>query len=308
MIFPLLNENIELKLIGNMKSPQIKNFITWLGKFIKNIFPKNYNLSKKYNITPDNKKNINSANNFIKTFIKEIAKSIIENKSLKIPNPNDSAKIINKMIENTILINKEKEPTDILKNITNQNNDQIVKNKKNENFIKFEKKDVNFLNINENNKKNEKSNKIPHKSKTDEKTYYIKTQKNEIFHKALNAYKNFSQFESIQEPNFVFFQLFGMPIFFNISDEIDYEKQQQKKIKRIAFSFISNKFGLINSIIYKKDNSITINFNIERNIDDFKNNINHLINEIEKDGIKINALQINTLENTEKLNKKGLYG
>ncbi|SHF04187.1 hypothetical protein SAMN02745164_01662 [Marinitoga hydrogenitolerans DSM 16785] len=308
MKFPLLNENIELKLIGNIKSPQIKNFITWLGKFIKNIFPKNYNLSEKYNITPDNKKNINSANNFIKTFIKEIAKSIIENKSLKIPDPNDSAKIINKMIKNTILINKEKEPTDILKNITNQNNDQIVKNKKNENFIEFEKKDVNSLNINENNKKNEKSNKIPHKSKTDEKAYYIKTQKNEIFHKALNAYKNFSQFESIQEPNFVFFQLFGMPIFLNISDEIDYEKQQQKKIKRIAFSFISNKFGLINSIIYKKDNSITINFNIERNIDDFKNNINHLINEIEKDSIKINALQINTLENTEKLNKKGLYG
>ncbi|WP_129408278.1 hypothetical protein [Marinitoga lauensis] len=99
-----------------------------------------------------------------------------------------------------------------------------------------------------------------------------------------------------------------MPLFLNIEDEIEYKGNNQKKIKRIAFSFLSKKFGLTNSVIYKKENNVSLNFFIENNIEIFKRNINELIDNIQKDGINIDGLQINSLEKKLELNKKGLYG
>ncbi|WP_129408277.1 hypothetical protein [Marinitoga lauensis] len=103
--FQLLNDSVELKLNGNIRNPQIKNFISWLGKFIKNL---KYANTEKSTISVNNT-NIypeKSINNFIKIFIREISKSIIENKTLKIPDPENSAKIINKIINSNNSNNK----------------------------------------------------------------------------------------------------------------------------------------------------------------------------------------------------------
>ncbi|WGS65807.1 hypothetical protein [Marinitoga aeolica] len=326
--FQLLNESVELKLNGNIRNPQIKNFITWLGKFIKNLKYINTeitkNVIKKTTITSNNT-NIfpeKSINNFIKTFIKEISKSIIENKSLKIPDPKSSAKIINKIIKN---INDDKDLNNNIKqskeiDFNNIENDKKIKNNTIKEKDLFHDTDKNISKKifkkfnNELSLSNEKKgftekkenikNNIENKKITDTK----ELQKNQFLHKAINAYKTFSQFEIIQEPNFIFLQIFGMPLFLNIEDEIEYKENKQKKIKRIAFSFLSKNFGLINSIIYKKENNVSLNFFIENNIEIFKTNINWLINNIQKDGIKIDGLQINPLEKIFELNKKGLYG
>lgn len=315
--FNLLNENTDMILNGNIKTPQIKNFLTWLGKFIKNI--KLENLSSNYFDKSINKKSIN---NFIKTFIKEIAKSIIENKNLKIPAPKDSAQIIENLIEKTYIDNKKnKNLENILKN-ENQKNIQHNDNKNLENSVSTRK---NISNIN--NKNHVEKNSISKQKKNienlnTEKEKYLKkdsyiNKKNfniehirekTSLHKIINTYKTFSQFEVFQEPNFIFFQLFGIPIFLNVDNEIRYEGNKKEKINRISFSFISNNFGLINTIIYKKEKTVSLNFFVENNLDFFKNNISELINSIQEDGMKIEGLQINSIENNFELNKKGLYG
>ncbi|GAB6189951.1 hypothetical protein JCM30566_16930 [Marinitoga arctica] len=260
----------------------------WLGKFTNHF---------KYETSQVEIKNKKSIINFIKNFIGEVAKNIIKNKSLKIPDPKTSAKFLNRIIKNQIS-NKINNSNSIVKNIEQKENIE-QKTPKTEN--------INTTIVNEKKEKNNQTIKNKEIQNHQQKKY-IYHESPKILHKALNAYKTFSQLNIFNEPNFIFFQLFGMPVFLNVSDEIDIQSSNKKKIKRIAFSFISNNFGLINSIIYKKDNSISLNFFIEKNNDIFKNNINDLIQDIQNNGLKIEGLQINALNDDLEINKKGLYG
>lgn len=293
----LLNENVRINLNGNIETPQIRNFLNWLGKFIKYIKFEN----QKVNNTPENIKK--TIINFIKNFIKEVGKSIIENKNLKIPDPKTSAKIINTIItpknDNNLISKKGTASEHIIKN--NERESKIKTKMETSNIIK-DNNETDIKNIKQdiNNGKNIIKEKFNQEQNLNGKS--------RILHKALNAYKTFAQFDTFNEPNFIFFQLFGIPVFLSVNDEIELIGSNKKNIKRIAFSFISDEFGLVNSIIYKKDNAISLNFFIEKNNDIFKENIDGLIQDIQRDGIKIEGLQINELEKEIEINKKGLYG
>lgn len=295
--FTIFNENIQMKLNGNINNPQIKNFITWLGKFIKHLknFDTQNNTKNISNINKNISNNTNriNINNFVKLYIKEVAKGIIEDKNIKVPDPKSSSETIIKLFNNNNDSNAYKE-NDINENTINEKA-PVTKN--------LEEKVLNESVLKENySKENDfKENTTLDQS---EETLNVKP----LFQKALNAYKTFSNIENIQGQNFILFQIFNIPIFLSINDILEHENQTKKKIKRISFSFISNSFGLINTIIYKKDNAVSLIFNIQDNIDVFRENIDELLNNIKSEGINIEALQVNVLENDIVLNKKGLYG
>ncbi|KAF2955256.1 hypothetical protein [Marinitoga sp. 38H-ov] len=275
--FNLFDEPIQMNLNGSLNMPKIKNFIIWLSKFIKNI--------KQYELPKINK----SFKSFIKLYIKEVADKIIENTNLKVPDPKNSSEIIIKLF---VKPDKLESPENISKN-----NIDIEEKKLDNIKMEVKKLDVNKLNVSKLNVKDSNVNNLDIKDLEDTKP---------LFKKAIDAYKRFSQIESIPQQNFIFFQIFNIPIFINISDIL--EQNMQKKVKRISFSFISNLFGLINTIIYEKNNSISLIFNIENNIDIFKENLDELLNSIKSEGIKIEVLQLHSLTDEIILNKKGLYG
>lgn len=103
--------------------------------------------------------------------------------------------------------------------------------------------------------------------------------------KAINAYTNIETSKNLNSNNYVFLNIFNMPVYINFKKEDTEENQKNSYVAgRLRIIFPTEKFGLSDIKIFNVYKNININFSVEKNYSLIKENIWRLKENIEKLG------------------------